>query len=157
MQQQIGLNARVSRFAFLQVTRSLVRVGGNVAATLVESFLAAEGAGAYQINDATMIALGDGARLDHVRLMEDGREAFNISTLKAVLGRDATYSVFNMTTGGAVSRYQALLRFDGRPVVPVGIAFNECRRLHARPLRVSALRPAPRERRPAPGWRSGPG
>jgi Fe-S cluster assembly protein SufD len=94
-------------------TRSLLRVGSNVTATLVESFLAAEGAQTYQVNDATMIALGDGARLDHVRLMEDAREAFNISTLKAVLGRDATYSIFNLTSGGAVSRYQAMLRFDG--------------------------------------------
>lgn len=94
-------------------TRSLLRVGSNVTATLVESFLAADGAQAYQVNDATMIALGDGARLDHVRLMEDAREAFNISTLKAVFGRDATYSIFNLTSGGAVSRYQAMLRFDG--------------------------------------------
>ena len=94
-------------------TRSLVRVGGNVSVTLVESFVASDGAQAYQVNDATMIALGDGAQLDHVRLMEDGREAFNISTLKAVLGRDATYNIFNLTSGGAVSRYQALLRFDG--------------------------------------------
>ena len=94
-------------------TRSLVRVGANVGATLVESFFAADGAGAYQVNDATMIALGDGVRLDHVRLMEDGREAFNISTMKAVLGRDANYKVFNLTSGAAVSRYQALIRFDG--------------------------------------------
>lgn len=94
-------------------TRSLVRLGANVAATLVESFLAAEGAGAYQVNDATMIAIGDGARLDHVRLMEDGREAFNLSTLKVVLSRDANYKTFNLTSGAAVSRYQGSLRFDG--------------------------------------------
>lgn len=94
-------------------TRSLVRVGANVSATLVESFFAADGAQVYQVNDATMIAVGDGARLDHVRLMEDGREAFNIATLKAILGRNANYSIFNLTTGGAVSRYQALIRFDG--------------------------------------------
>ena len=94
-------------------TRSLVRVGANVAATLVESFFAADDASAYQVNDATMIALGDGARLDHVRLMEDGREALNISTMKAVLGRNASYKLFNQTTGGAISRYQALIRFDG--------------------------------------------
>jgi Fe-S cluster assembly protein SufD len=94
-------------------TRSLVRVGANVGATLVESFFATPGAGAYQVNDATMIALDDGARLDHVRLMEDGREAFNISTLKATVGRNANYKLFNQTSGGAVSRYQALIRFDG--------------------------------------------
>ncbi len=94
-------------------TRSLLRVGANVSATLVESFFCADGAQAYQVNDATMIAVGDGAQLDHVRLMEDGREAFNISTLKTVLGRNATYKIFNLTSGAAVSRYQGLLRFDG--------------------------------------------
>jgi Fe-S cluster assembly protein SufD len=94
-------------------TRSLLRVGADVSATLVESFFAADGAQTYQANDALMIALGDGARLDHVRLMEDAREAFNISTMKAVLGRNATYKTFNLTSGAAVSRYQAMLRFDG--------------------------------------------
>jgi Fe-S cluster assembly protein SufD len=94
-------------------TRSLLRVGANVSATLVESFFCADGAQAYQVNDATMIAVGDGTQLDHVRLMEDGREAFNISTLKTVLGRNAIYKIFNLTSGAAVSRYQGLLRFDG--------------------------------------------
>src|SRR4029453_12144437 len=82
-------------------------------AVLVESFFAGEGAPAYQVNHATMIALADGVRVDHVRLMEDGREAFNISTLKVLLGRKVTYKIFNLTSGAAVSRYQALLRFDG--------------------------------------------
>src|SRR5688500_11592750 len=40
-------------------TRSLVRLGVTVSATLVESFFAADGAQAYQVNDATMIAVGD--------------------------------------------------------------------------------------------------
>jgi Fe-S cluster assembly protein SufD len=94
-------------------TRSLLRVGANVSATLVESFFCADGAQAYQVNDATMIAVGDGTQLDHVRLMEDGAEAFNISTLKTVLGRNTIYKIFNLTSGAAVSRYQGLLRFDG--------------------------------------------
>lgn len=94
-------------------TRSLLRVGANVNVTLVESFFAAGGVPAYQVNDAMMIAIGDGARLDHVRLMEDAREALNISTLKVVLGRNASFNAFNLTGGGAVSRYQAALRFDG--------------------------------------------
>lgn len=94
-------------------TRSLLRIGANVSATLIESFFAADASASYQVNDATMIAIGDGASLDHVRLMEDARQAANIATLKAVLGRDATYKVFNLTSGAAVSRYQAMLRFDG--------------------------------------------
>ncbi|WP_163980768.1 SufD family Fe-S cluster assembly protein, partial [Raoultella ornithinolytica] len=76
-------------------------------------FIATDSTATYQINDATMIAVGDGASLDHVRLMEDTRQAANIATLKTVLGRKANYKVFNLTSGAAVSRYQAMLRFDG--------------------------------------------
>jgi Fe-S cluster assembly protein SufD len=94
-------------------TRSLVRIGANVTVTLVESFFAADGAQGYQVNDATMIVAGDGARLDQVRLMDDDRQAINIATLKVVLGRDVTYKLFNLTSGAAVSRYQAVVRFDG--------------------------------------------
>ena len=61
-------------------TRSLLRLGKAAGATLVESYIAAEGAKAYQVHDAVMSAIGDDARLDHVRLVEDGRDAFNISS-----------------------------------------------------------------------------
>ena len=62
-------------------TRSLLQVGKAASATLVESYIAAEGAKAYQVHDSLVLAIGDGARLDHVRLIEDGREAFNISSV----------------------------------------------------------------------------
>src|SRR6266436_7213503 len=58
-------------------TRSLLRVGKAAGATLVESYIAANGAKAYQVHDSLVVSIGDGARLDHVRLIEDGREAFN--------------------------------------------------------------------------------
>ena len=60
-------------------TRSLLKVGKAATATLVESYIAADGAKAYQVHDSLVVSIGDGARLDHVRLVEDGREAFNIS------------------------------------------------------------------------------
>src|ERR1700761_8059099 len=61
-------------------TRSFLKLGRDAAATLVESYIAAEGAKSYQAHDAMVLAIGDGARLDHVRLVEDSREAFNISS-----------------------------------------------------------------------------
>jgi Fe-S cluster assembly protein SufD len=61
-------------------TRSLVKIGNSASATLVESYIAVEGAKTYQVHDSLVLAVGDGARLDHVRLIEDGREAFNISS-----------------------------------------------------------------------------
>jgi Fe-S cluster assembly protein SufD len=94
-------------------TRSLLRVGKNAKATLVESYIAADGAKAYQVHDSLVVSIGDGARLDHVRLIEDGREAFNISSAVLRLGAHAHFNTFGMTSGAGVSRYQAAIAFAG--------------------------------------------
>ena len=94
-------------------TRSLVTIGSAASATLVESYIAAEGAKAYQVHDALILAVGDGARLDHVRLIEDSREAFNISSSVVTLGAKAHFNTFGMTSGSHVSRYQAVIAFAG--------------------------------------------
>jgi Fe-S cluster assembly protein SufD len=94
-------------------TRSLIRVGKQAHATLVESYIAADAAKTYQVHDSLVLAIGDGARLDHVRLIEDGREAFNISSAVVTLGAKAHYNAFGMTSGANVSRYQAVIAFAG--------------------------------------------
>ena len=94
-------------------TRSMLRVGKAANATLVESYIAADGAKAYQVHDSLIVSIGDGARLDHVRLIEDGREAFNISSSAVTLGAKAHFNTFGMTNGSNVSRYQAKIAFAG--------------------------------------------
>jgi Fe-S cluster assembly protein SufD len=94
-------------------TRSMLRVGKAAGATLVESYIAADGAKAYQVHDSLVVSIGDGARLDHVRLIEDGREAFNISSSVVTLGAHAHLNTFGMTSGAAVSRYQPTIAFAG--------------------------------------------
>ena len=94
-------------------TRSLLNMGDGATATLVESYIAGEGAKAYQVHDSFVGSIGDGARLDHVRLVEDGREAFNISSASLTLGANAHYNTFGMTSGANVSRYQAMIAFAG--------------------------------------------
>jgi Fe-S cluster assembly protein SufD len=94
-------------------TRSLFRLGRAASATLVESYISADGAKAYQVHDSLIIAIGDGARLDHVRLVEDGREDFNISSSVVTLGTNAHFNTFGMTSGSNVSRYQAIIAFAG--------------------------------------------
>jgi len=93
-------------------TRAHIRVGAKASLTLVESFISATDA-AYQVNDSVFVTAGDGARLDHIRLMEDGADAFNLSALDVELGKDAALNTFNLTSGAAVSRYQLNLRFAG--------------------------------------------
>jgi Fe-S cluster assembly protein SufD len=94
-------------------TRSLLRLGKAVSATLVESFVAAKPATTYQVHDALMLVIGDRARLDHVRLVEDSRDAFNISSAAVKLGARAHLNTFVLTSGAGVSRYQAFIEFAG--------------------------------------------
>jgi Fe-S cluster assembly protein SufD len=94
-------------------TRSLLKLGKSAGATLVESYIAADGAKLYQAHDSLIISIGDNARLDHVRLIEDSREAFNISSSVVTLGAHAHFNTFGMTSGASVSRYQATIAFAG--------------------------------------------
>jgi len=95
------------------VTRSLLKLGKGARATLVESFVAAEGAKGYQSNDAVMIAVGDGAELSQVRLVADSLDAVNVASAIYAIGARTKLNVFNLTSGGAVSRFQGFLTLAG--------------------------------------------
>lgn len=94
-------------------TRSRIALGNAAVATVVESYVAGEGAGAYQVHDSAAIAIGDHARLDYVRIVEDSRDAFNITSAAVSVGAHAHFNAFGITTGGLVSRYQAVVTVAG--------------------------------------------
>jgi len=95
------------------VTRSLLKVENGARVSFVESFIAAEGATAYQTHDSVMIGIGNDAELQHVRLMEDALDAANITTAVFTIGANAKLNTFNLTNGGNVSRYQGFITFTG--------------------------------------------
>lgn len=94
-------------------TRSMLRLGKDAGATLVESYVAADGAKVYQAHDSLVVAIADKSRLDHVRLVEDSRDAFNICSAVVTLGAHAHFNTFGMVSGAGVSRYQATIAFAG--------------------------------------------
>jgi Fe-S cluster assembly protein SufD len=94
-------------------TRSHLKVGKHARVTLVESFVAAGDARSYQTNDVLIVSVGDGARLDQVRLVEDSPDAVNISSAVVTLGAHAHLNSFAMTSGAGVSRYQPTIVFAG--------------------------------------------
>jgi Fe-S cluster assembly protein SufD len=102
-----------TRASAASYTRSFLTIGKAAQATLLESFVAAEGAKSYQVNDAVSVSLGDDAQLQHVRLMADGADATNVTTAMFTVGAKARLTTFNMTSGGALSRYQGHLTFAG--------------------------------------------
>lgn len=95
------------------VTRSLLKLAKGAQVTLVETFVAAEGAKSYQTHDSVVIWIGDEAELQHVRLMEDALDAAHVATGIFTIGAKAKLNTFNLTNGGSVSRYQGFIKFAG--------------------------------------------
>jgi Fe-S cluster assembly protein SufD len=58
--------------------------------------------------------LGDEAELTQVRLMADSADAANISSAIVSAGAKAKFNLFNLTAGGAVSRYQGFATLAGQ-------------------------------------------
>jgi Fe-S cluster assembly protein SufD len=83
--------------------RNLIVLTGGAQATLIERF---SGAGRYLTNPVTEIVIESGAQLTHIRLFEDDDSAFNLSHLQARIGRDATYHLHVVSSGGALLRDQ---------------------------------------------------
>jgi Fe-S cluster assembly protein SufD len=102
-----------TRSAAAAYTRSFLQLGRGARVTLVENFVGAESAKAYQANDAVVVWIGEGAELQHVRLMADAIDSVNISTGVFTIGARARLNTFNMTSGGNVSRYQGYVTFAG--------------------------------------------
>lgn len=95
--------------------RSLIVVGANAQATIVESASGPDGV-AYQSNSAMELHVGDGAHFDFVRLQAEGNAAIHLSTLLANISANARFALYPVTTGAAVSRYSISLRFDGKGI-----------------------------------------
>lgn len=98
-------------------TRSLIRIGEGAQVTLVETFISATDAKSYQVHDALVLWAGDNAQVQHVRLVEDAHDASNISTAIVTLGAKTQFNTFSLTSGSALSRYQAFVRFGGEEAV----------------------------------------
>jgi len=94
-------------------TRSVLTIGRKARVTLVERFVAAPEATTYQTYDALAVHVGDGAELQHVRLMEEALDAVNICNASLTLGAKAKVNSFNLTRGASISRYQGAVTFAG--------------------------------------------
>ena len=78
--------------------RSLIVVGPNSQATVVESYI---GRGAnYFTNAVTEIVAGDHSVVDHYKLQEEDERSSHIATLQVEIGRDASFSTHSISLGG---------------------------------------------------------
>jgi Fe-S cluster assembly protein SufD len=93
-------------------TRSLVMIDQGARVMLIESHEGPPGS-EYQVNAALELFAGDGAHVDHVKIIGEGDKALHVSSLAAAIGAHARFNTFSFTAGGAVVRNQLFLKFDG--------------------------------------------
>ena len=92
--------------------RTLVRVGRDAAATVIEQFVST-GDGHSFTDAVSMVRLGDNARLDHARVQLEGAEARHVSRIWSRQGRDSRLVAHNVNLGGRVVRHDVTGILDG--------------------------------------------
>lgn len=94
--------------------RVLVLAEPGSRACVVESFVAAPGGSARHLtNVVTEVAVGANAHLEHVRVTEGTDRTVQLASLGVRLARDARYASRVVTLGGALSRLDLFVRFEG--------------------------------------------
>ncbi len=81
--------------------RNLIVAKDNAQAVILERHI---GDGSYLANHGFEINVKGGSHVKHYRLLEDSAEGVNLSTVKASVGKDATYDSFVLSMGGQLSR-----------------------------------------------------
>jgi Fe-S cluster assembly protein SufD len=92
--------------------RSLVVVGRNARAMVVESYVSLSDA-VYFTNAVTEVAIGEGATLHHYKMQREGMRAFHVGTIETHQARDSHYVSFSFATGGSLSRTNIYTTLDG--------------------------------------------
>ena len=71
------------------------------------------GEGTYLHNAVTSVSVAAGATLTHVRLQEEGPEAFHVNTTFAQIAERGTYDAFVLTLGARLARTEVHARLAG--------------------------------------------
>ena len=92
--------------------RNLLVLGDGAQATVVESHVGV-GVGTYFSNTVTEVNLGSGSKLNHYKFQAENSDAMHLSTVQALVSKDATYNTFALSIGGKLSRNEVLVRLEG--------------------------------------------
>ncbi|MFY0613898.1 MAG: Fe-S cluster assembly protein SufD [Hyphomicrobiaceae bacterium] len=105
------VSARAGGRDMLVTTRHDVAVGAKASLTLIEAAVSI-GETKGQSNSLITVDVGDGARLDHIKV---GAEVAisDLATCRAVLAGEATYNAFQIVPGAPLARNQNFVTFAG--------------------------------------------
>jgi Fe-S cluster assembly protein SufD len=83
--------------------RNLIVLGENAAATVIESYIGADGA-EYFTDANTEVFLGRGARLEHYKIQNEGQQGYHVGNLQVQQQRDSRLESHAIALGGRLSR-----------------------------------------------------
>jgi len=92
--------------------RTLVIVESLAKVAVVESYAGTSGA-VYWTNAVTDIVVGDGARVDVLRVQRESERAFHIAATQTRQGRDSVVRVHPLAFGAALARHDIATVLDG--------------------------------------------
>lgn len=108
----ISVGVPVARQAVAFHPRNLVVAAKGSRATLVESHIGV-GDGSYFSNSVTDIRVEKGATLTHVKLQDEGSQAFHVALGRVNIGDEAVYDNFTLHRGAELARNEIHARIDG--------------------------------------------
>jgi Fe-S cluster assembly protein SufD len=106
-------------------TRSRITVGARAKATFIETHEGPDGSD-HQVSAAFDLTVGEGASVDHVRVVGEGDQALHVALLSATLAKGAVLRQFGLGVGGALARNQISVDIEGEGAV---YEFREARLL----------------------------
>ena len=91
-------------------TRNVIDIAAGSSVTLIETHL---GEGGYLANSVTEIRLGEGARLDRLKVEHEGADAVHLAHTHVTLAANATLRDFTLTSGARLNRQNGTYNFAG--------------------------------------------
>ena len=92
--------------------RTLILAGRNASLTVVEAYSGPSGP-RYFTNAVTEIVVGEGAQVDHYRLLNESPAAFHVSTTRVHQAGGSSFSSASFTLGTALARNDFAVTLDG--------------------------------------------
>ena len=89
---------------------NLIHAGAGAAVTLIEHHAGPDDA-SYLTDAVTRIVLGQGARVAHTKLQQEGRRSFHIAAIHAEQAQDSRFGSHAFAFGGQLARSEIATRF----------------------------------------------
>lgn len=92
-------------------TRNVIEIEKGAAATLIETHL---GEGSYLSNSVTEIRVGEGTRLDRIKVELESADAIHLAHTHTTLSKNAVFNDFTLTSGAKTNRQNGTVEFKGQ-------------------------------------------